>query len=142
MQSAVQCWLHAIFGSSLSLLQLYYHAPEAVWLFMNRALFVFVCRKWHPNRKRKQQEDGRGEVQKRVAAAYETLSDPERRKLYDQFGEEALKQGGPGGPGEPGGPGGGFQFHGDPFEMFGAFFGGGGGGGGSRQFHFSSGEQC
>ena len=57
---------------------------------------------------------------KAVAAAYEVLSDPERRARYDRFGHD-----GPGGAG--GDPFGGF---GDIFETFfgGSPFGGGGGG--------------
>lgn len=45
-----------------------------------------------------------------MAAAYETLTDEKKRQVYDQYGEEGLKQGGGGGPGG-GGPGGdGFHF--------------------------------
>lgn len=62
------------------------------------------------------------------------LSDPEKRKIYDQYGEEGLNQNGPGGGG-----GGGFGF--DPFEMFKSFFGeGGGGGGGNQKFEFHFGD--
>ncbi|KAK9144347.1 hypothetical protein Sjap_004250 [Stephania japonica] len=59
---------------------------------------------------------------KELAQAYEVLSDPEKRDIYDQYGEDALKEGMGGG----GGP------H-NPFDIFESFFGGGvfGGGGGS-----------
>jgi DnaJ family protein A protein 2 len=43
------------------------------------------------------------------------LSDPEKREIYDQYGEDALKEG-------MGGGGGGH----DPFDIFSSFFGGGG----------------
>jgi len=59
-----------------------------------------------------------------LAQAYEVLSDPEKREIYDQYGEDALKEG-------MGGGGGGH----DPFDIFQSFFGGspfGGGGGSSR----------
>ncbi|MEC9467396.1 MAG: DnaJ domain-containing protein, partial [Actinomycetota bacterium] len=56
---------------------------------------------------------------KAVAAAYEVLSDPERRDRYDRFGHD-----GPGGGGDP------FGGFGDLFETFfgGSPFGAGGGG--------------
>ncbi|GAV64641.1 DnaJ domain-containing protein/DnaJ_CXXCXGXG domain-containing protein/DnaJ_C domain-containing protein [Cephalotus follicularis] len=59
---------------------------------------------------------------KELAQAYEVLSDPEKREIYDQYGEDALKEG----------MGGGGVAH-DPFDIFQSFFGGSPfGGGGSR----------
>merc|ERR1719494_1379831 len=37
--------------------------------------------------------------------AYEVLSNPEKRKLYDQAGEQGIKEGGSGGGGDPFGRG-------------------------------------
>ncbi|XP_031502562.1 dnaJ protein homolog 2-like [Nymphaea colorata] len=59
---------------------------------------------------------------KELAQAYEVLSDSEKREIYDQYGEDALKEGMGGGGG---------SFH-NPFEIFESFFGGGFGGGSSR----------
>lgn len=49
---------------------------------------------------------------KELAQAYEVLSDPEKREIYDQYGEDALKEGMGGG-----------GAHVDPFDIFSSFFG-------------------
>ncbi|KAK2595164.1 Molecular chaperone (DnaJ super) [Conoideocrella luteorostrata] len=94
--------------------------------------------KWHPDKNK--DNPNAAEKFKECSQAYEILSDPEKRKVYDQYGLEFLLRGGgaspegaaggfPGGSGMPGGGFGGFDF------------GSGGmpGGGGSRTFHFSTG---
>lgn len=53
---------------------------------------------------------------KEITTAFEVLSDEEKRQLYDEYGEEGVREGGGGGGG------------GNPHDIFEAMFGGGGGG--------------
>jgi len=76
--------------------------------------------KYHPDKNPGEEAEKKF---KEISAAYEVLSDEEKRQAYDRFGLEGLKEG-------RGGPGG---FGGD--DLFSMFFGGGspfGGGGGHR----------
>ncbi len=95
--------------------------------------------KYHPDRNK---EAGSTEKFKEVSAAYEVLGNPEKKKMYDQFGHAGVSGAAGGGPagwnpfgGGAGGPfsytytqgGGGFEdiFGGsDPFDIFESFFGG------------------
>ncbi|KAH7390484.1 DNAJ heat shock family protein [Pyrenochaeta sp. MPI-SDFR-AT-0127] len=92
--------------------------------------------KWHPDKNKDNPQAA--EKFKECSQAYEILSDPEKRKTYDQYGLEFILRGGVPHPESDAGSGG------NPFT------GGGGGGGypfaqsggmpgGTRSFHFSTG---
>lgn len=99
--------------------------------------------KWHPDR-HLENKSAAEEKFKKISEAYQVLSDPEKKKIYDQFGKQGLQGGA--GMGSTSGftnMGGGQQFHfqsaSDLFEqMFGGrdpfniFQGGGFGGMGGR----------
>ncbi|XP_056136009.1 dnaJ homolog subfamily A member 1 [Lampris incognitus] len=70
--------------------------------------------KYHPDK-----NPSEGERFKRISQAYEVLSDPQKREVYDRGGEKAIKEGGNSGGG--GGGGGGFA---SPMDIFDMFFGG------------------
>ncbi|GMM50166.1 Scj1 protein [Starmerella bacillaris] len=70
-----------------------------------------LSRQYHPDKNRGNKEAAEQKFIE-VAEAYEVLSDPQKRKIYDAHGEEGLKNGG--------GFGG---AHHDPMDMFRQFFG-------------------
>jgi len=75
--------------------------------------------KYHPE---KNNEGGAYERFKLVAEAYDVLSDPKKRAVYDQYGEEGLKVGVP--INDEGDFTDAYTFHGNPEKVFREFFGG------------------
>ncbi len=69
-----------------------------------------LAHKYHPDRN---QDEGAEDKFKEVAAAYEILSDPQKKESYDAFGHDAPRSG----------PAQGYT---DPFDIFNSFFRGGG----------------
>ncbi|XP_028807833.1 dnaJ homolog subfamily B member 13 [Neltuma alba] len=112
-----------------------------------------LAMKWHPDKNPNNKKEAEAKF-KQISEAYDVLSDPQKRAIYDQYGEEGLKGGVP--PPDAGGAGGAsffstgegptsFRFNprnaDDIFTEFFGFsspFGGGGGHGGMRS-RFSSG---
>lgn len=78
--------------------------------------------RFHPD---KNKEPGAEERFKEVAEAYDVLSDPKKREIFDKYGEEGLKGGAPtSGAGGANGPTFTYTFRGDPHAMFAEFFDG------------------
>lgn len=83
-----------------------------------------MAMKYHPDKN----NDPSAEAKfKECAEAYDVLSDPQKKEVFDKYGEEGLKGtgGAPGGNGgSSGGPGFHYTFQGDPRDIFAQFMGG------------------
>ena len=88
-------------------------SPQATDAELKKA-YRKLALKYHPDK-----NPDAGDKFKEISMAYEVLSDSKKRAIYDEGGEQALKEGG-------GGRGGG-GFH-SPMDVFNMFFGAGGGG--------------
>lgn len=87
-----------------------------------------LARKFHPDVNKEADAEAKF---KDISAAYEVLSDDEKKSLYDRFGEDGLKAGGMGAGGFGGAQYGDFT---NPMDIFESFFGGMGGMGGGGGF--------
>ncbi|CAK5269473.1 unnamed protein product [Mycena citricolor] len=67
-----------------------------------KSAYKKMALKWHPDRNGGSEQAS--QKFKEISEAFEVLSDKNKRAVYDQFGEEGLKNGGPT-PGQGGGPG-------------------------------------
>ncbi|XP_020570841.1 dnaJ homolog subfamily B member 3-like [Phalaenopsis equestris] len=92
-----------------------------------------LAMKWHPDKNPNNKKEAEAKF-KQISEAYEVLSDPQKRAVYDQYGEEGLKGGVPPPSGGGAGPGGASFFTGDgptvfrfnprnPDDIFSEFFG-------------------
>ncbi|KAE8717387.1 DnaJ-like protein subfamily B member 6-A [Hibiscus syriacus] len=87
-----------------------------------------LAMKWHPDKNPNNKKEAEAKF-KQISEAYDVLSDPQKRAVYDQYGEEGLKGQVPP-PGEGGFPGGAdggpttFRFNTrSPDDIFSEFFG-------------------
>nr|VDD47004.1 unnamed protein product [Brassica oleracea] len=86
-----------------------------------------LAMKWHPDKNPNSKKEAEAKF-KQISEAYDILSDPQKRAIYDQHGEEGLNSQAPppGSGGFPGGSNGGasFRFNGrSADDIFSEFFG-------------------
>ncbi|XP_010920858.1 uncharacterized protein [Elaeis guineensis] len=85
-----------------------------------------LAMKWHPDKNPNNKKDAEAKF-KQISEAYDVLSDPQKRAIYDQYGEDGLKgQVPPPTGGASGFPGGAAHFQFNPRsadEIFSEFFG-------------------
>lgn len=90
-----------------------------------------LAMKWHPDKNPVNKKEAEAKF-KQISEAYDVLSDPQKRQIYDIYGEEGLKSFEFGGPGDEGKASNNTSFRfnqRDAEDIFKEFFGGSGGGG-------------
>ncbi|AED90337.1 DNAJ heat shock family protein [Arabidopsis thaliana] len=86
-----------------------------------------LAMKWHPDKNPNNKKEAEAKF-KQISEAYDVLSDPQKRAIYEQYGEEGLNQAPPpgAGGGYPGGSDAGASFRFNPRsadDIFSEFFG-------------------
>jgi DnaJ-class molecular chaperone len=89
-------------GKHTKLYEILEVAPEASPEEIKKA-YRKMAIKFHPDK-----NPNAGDKFKEISVAYEVLADPEKREVYDKYGEEGLRDGGAGASG-----------FGDIFDLFG-----------------------
>ncbi|KAH9626880.1 hypothetical protein KSS87_002280 [Heliosperma pusillum] len=110
--------LHAVFAIAAKSYYDILQVPKGASDDQIKRAYRKLALKYHPDK-----NQGNEEANKKFAEmsnAYEVLSDGEKRKIYDRYGEEGLKQYAASGGGRGGGGGMNMQ------DIFSQFFGGGG----------------
>ncbi|KAJ0231705.1 CR-type domain-containing protein [Hirschfeldia incana] len=93
--------------------------PKSANIKEIKSAYRRLARQYHPDVNK---EPGATDKFKEISAAYEVLSDDQKRALYDQFGEAGLKS-------SVGGGGASASYTTNPFDLFETFFGASMGGG-------------
>jgi DnaJ family protein B protein 4 len=87
-----------------------------------------LAMKWHPDKNPASKREAEAKF-KQISEAYDVLSDPQKRQIYDVYGEEGLQAAEFASPNSAGGPSG-FRWNPrDAEDIFAEFFGGDDGGG-------------
>ena len=96
MPSLPGCHIHVLARSTINtflfflLLFVPFESLYNLRVTTNSQAYHEMARKFHPD---KNKDPGATDKMKEVSFAYEVLSDPEKRRVYDEYGIEGIKEG-------------------------------------------------